>query len=59
MAPAAVHMGNIGKHLYTGRPLGDAVFVKELERHLGRTLLPRKPGPAKGFKSSPRHARRG
>ncbi|MCH8979243.1 MAG: hypothetical protein IH945_08375, partial [Armatimonadetes bacterium] len=33
------------KHLRTGRPLGDEGFVKELERHLGRILLPRKPGP--------------
>ena len=38
------------KHLRTGRPLGDEGFVKELERCLGRSLLPRKPGPAKGFK---------
>ena len=46
------------KHLRSGRPLGDEGFVKELERHLGRTLLPRKPGPPKGFKRRRRRRRR-
>jgi putative transposase len=31
-------------HLRTGRPLGDPAFVAELERRLGRPLLPRKRG---------------
>ena len=29
----------------TGRPLGDADFVKEIGRELSRALLPKKPGP--------------
>jgi putative transposase len=29
----------------TGRPLGDADFVRRLEAQTGRTLAPRKPGP--------------
>jgi putative transposase len=29
----------------TGRPLGDADFVKEIGRELSRDLLPKKPGP--------------
>ena len=29
----------------TGRPLGSAAFVAELELRLGRTLARRKPGP--------------
>ncbi len=28
----------------TGRPLGSAAFIADLERRLGRTLTPRKPG---------------
>ncbi len=32
-------------HERTGRPLGDAPFVKALESQLGRTLARRKPGP--------------
>jgi len=34
------------RHERTGRPLGDGDFVKELERRLGRRLIPRKPGPS-------------
>ena len=48
----------IEKHLSTGRPLGDEEFVKELERQLGRTLRPRRPGPPKGFKRRRRRRRR-
>jgi putative transposase len=29
----------------TGRPCGDAAFVKEMGRRTGRRLLPRRPGP--------------
>ena len=32
----------------TGRPLGDARFIKRLERKLGRVLKPQKPGPKTG-----------
>jgi putative transposase len=35
----------IRKSERTGRPLGDARFVARLERKLGRTLKPQKPGP--------------
>ena len=31
----------------TGRPLGDAAFVKHIGALLGRSLLPKKPGPKK------------
>ena len=34
-------------HSRTGRPLGSIGFVMNLERELGRPLLPRKPGPKK------------
>jgi len=33
------------RHETTGRPLGDPAFIEALERRLGRTLRPRKPGP--------------
>ena len=33
------------RHENTGRPLGDAAFVKKLESLLGRPLTPHKPGP--------------
>ncbi len=33
------------KHSRTGRPLGSASFLAQLERRTGRTLRPRKPGP--------------
>lgn len=29
----------------TGRPLGPATFLQQLEKRLGRTLLKQKPGP--------------
>ena len=32
-------------HSRTGRPLGDAKFIKRMERKTGRELIPRKPGP--------------
>jgi putative transposase len=35
----------IRAHERTGRPLGDAGFVGDLERRLGRSLARRKPGP--------------
>lgn len=34
----------IERHTRTGRPLGDSVFVSELETISGRLLAPRKPG---------------
>jgi len=37
----------IQQHERTGRPLGAATFVDELERTMGRSLRPRKPGPKK------------
>ena len=33
------------RHERTGRPLGDARFLKKLERKLGRILRRQKPGP--------------
>ncbi|MGB2985720.1 MAG: hypothetical protein WBE26_07530 [Phycisphaerae bacterium] len=36
--------GKLQAHERTGRPLGSDGFVAELERHLHRVLLPRKPG---------------
>ncbi|MFC1601638.1 transposase [Candidatus Sumerlaeota bacterium] len=33
------------RHERTGRPLGDASFVRRLSRRLGRDLVPRPPGP--------------
>ena len=38
-------MDSIRKSERTGRPLGDAKFVKRLETKLGRTLAKQKPGP--------------
>ena len=38
----------------TGRPLGDADFVKQIGRQLSRDLLPKKPGP----KTSKKKARK-
>ncbi|MCB2156347.1 hypothetical protein KQI84_15850 [bacterium] len=32
------------RHTRTGRPLGDEGFVRRLERLLGRSLAPKKPG---------------
>ena len=39
-------VAEIRKHQSTGRPLGSDAFIDELERQLGRSLRPRKPGPA-------------
>ncbi|MCE1227482.1 MAG: transposase [Geobacteraceae bacterium] len=33
------------KHERSGRPLGNEIFVKQVEIQLGRTLRPQKPGP--------------
>ena len=33
------------RHARTGRPLGSESFIGRLERRLGRTLRPQKPGP--------------
>jgi putative transposase len=33
------------KHERTGRPLGNEIFVEQVEIQLGRTLRPQKPGP--------------
>jgi putative transposase len=38
----------IRRSTHTGRPLGDAEFVSELERKTGRRLLPQKKGRRKG-----------
>ena len=35
----------IRMHSRTGRPLGSQRFVQRLERRLGRTLAPQRPGP--------------
>jgi len=45
------------RHENTGRPLGDAGFVKKLESLLGRQLTPRKPGPKPGKKGKSRTTR--
>ena len=42
----------IMRHENTGRPLGDAAFVKKLESQLGRVLAPLKPGPKPKTKAS-------
>jgi len=36
------------RHTRTGRPLGDDDFIRRLESLTGRSLLRRKPGPARG-----------
>jgi putative transposase len=36
------------RHARTGRPLGADAFVSRLERSLGRTLHPQRPGPKPG-----------
>jgi len=38
----------IHRHERTGRPLGDTVFLEQLETTVGRRLRPRKPGPVPG-----------
>ncbi len=45
------------RHENTGRPLGDAAFVKESESLLGRPLTPRKPGPKPRTKGKSRTTR--
>jgi REP-associated tyrosine transposase len=35
------------KHERTGRPMGKATFVENLEQTMGRILRPQKPGPKK------------
>jgi putative transposase len=42
---AAAAEAAIEAHQRTGRPLGDAAFVKRLERDSGRALSPRRRGP--------------
>jgi putative transposase len=37
----------IGRHISTGRPLGDSEFIEKLEAVTGRRLKKRKPGPPK------------
>jgi len=37
-------MEDIRKHGRTGRPLGKSSFVEKLEKAIGRTLIPQKPG---------------
>jgi putative transposase len=43
--PTAFEVSTLRLHNRTGRPLGSAGFVEKLERLLGRTLKPLKPGP--------------
>ena len=45
-----IEIERMERHLRTGRPLCEAAFTKALERRLGRVLLPRPPGPPKGWK---------
>ena len=44
---------DIRTHETTGRPLGDSVFVEDLERLVGRRLRPRRRGPRPGRSSAP------
>lgn len=44
---------DLRKHERTGRPLGDARFVGELETALGRRLRPAKRGRKKGKNAKP------
>jgi len=37
--------GEIDRHTRTGRPLGNAVFIKKAEKLLNRDLQKKKPGP--------------
>ena len=43
--PQWKEMGELRRHVRTGRPLGDETFVGRLEEMLGRALKARKPGP--------------
>ena len=40
-------------HEHTGRPLGDKPFVRRLDKHLGRRLLPGQPGRPRKDKEKP------
>ena len=48
----------IRRHERTGRPLGDRVFVGQLEASVGRCLSRRKPGPKPGTGGRPPRQRR-
>ncbi|MFO7675864.1 MAG: hypothetical protein R6X12_06080 [bacterium] len=43
--PPASEAEALRLHNRTGRPLGSETFVEKLERLVGRTLKPQKPGP--------------
>ena len=43
-APSDEVVAVMRRHERTGRPLGSAAFVAELERKLGRMLNPQRPG---------------
>jgi putative transposase len=45
----------IHRHERTGRPLGDRLFVEQLEATVGRRLRPRPPGPAPTFRGHNTH----
>ena len=45
--PALRKIDVIHQHERTGRPLGENGFVENLEKMLGRSLQPQKPGPKK------------
>jgi hypothetical protein len=47
---AEVEEARLARHLSTGRPLGEAGFVRRLEKRTGRRLVPRKGGWPKGRK---------
>ena len=55
-ATDAAMMKAIQRFESTGRPLGDPAFVAKLEKQLGRSLAPRKPGPKP--KNKPKRAAR-
>ena len=38
---------SLEKHQQTGRPLGNKLFITDLEAKTGRSLTKRKPGPIK------------
>lgn len=45
--PSYLQMDLIYSHISTGRPLGDAAFIADLEKRLGKTLRPKKRGRRK------------
>ena len=47
----AAELKNIAASEHTGRPLGSLVFVKSLEKKLGRTLARQRPGPKPATKT--------